>query len=106
MARSAHDSPRMGYLFAAGMLVLAVLFPVGLMVFDPTLMFERGWEQYVGTAIYLWAVLTLGGELIRLWRNEKAFEDAARLLQYIGGMMSRGGSGSAETSALAAGIAD
>src|SRR3954453_5428035 len=60
MARSAHDSPRMGYLVAAGMLVLAGLFPVGLMVFNPTLMFERGWEQYVGTAIYLWAVLTLG----------------------------------------------
>jgi biopolymer transport protein ExbB/TolQ/uncharacterized protein YukE len=104
MARIAHDSPRMGYLFAAGMLVLAVLFPIGLMVFNPTLMFERGWEQYVGTAIYLWAVLTLGRELLRLWRNEKAFEDASRLLQYIGGMMSRGGSGSAETSGLAAAI--
>ena len=61
MARSAHDSPRMGYLAALAMLVLAVLFPIGLMVFNPTLMFERGWEQYVGTAIYFWAVLTLGG---------------------------------------------
>ena len=46
------------------MLVLAVLFPIGLMVFNPTLMFERGWEQYVGTAIYFWAVLTLGRELL------------------------------------------
>ena len=34
------------------------------MVFNPTLMFERGWEQYVGTAIYFWAVLTLGRELL------------------------------------------
>ena len=41
------------------MLVLALLFPIGLMVFNPTLMFERGWEQYVGTGIYFWAVLTL-----------------------------------------------
>ena len=76
MARSAHDSPRLGYLVALAMLVLAVLFPIGLMVFNPTLMFQRGWEQYVGTAIYLWAVVTLGRELWRLWRNEKAFEDA------------------------------
>ena len=35
MARSAHDSPRMGYLAALAMLVLAVLFPIGLMVFNP-----------------------------------------------------------------------
>ena len=63
MARSAHGSPRLGYLAALAMLVLAVLFPIGLMVFNPTLMFERGWEQYVGTAIYFWAVLTLGREL-------------------------------------------
>lgn len=104
MARSAHDSPRLGYLFAAGMLVLAGLFPVGLMVFNPTLMFERGWEQYVGTAIYLWAVLMLGRELSRLWRNEKAFEDASRLLQYIGGMMSRKGQRMPEDSGLVAAI--
>ena len=41
------------------LLGLALAFPVALMVFNPTLMFERGWEQYVGTAIYVWAVLTL-----------------------------------------------
>src|SRR5208337_4282275 len=62
MARSAHDAPRLGYLVALAMLVLALLFPIGLMVFNPTLMFQRGWEQYVGTAIYLWAVVTLGRE--------------------------------------------
>ena len=44
------------YVVTAVMLILALLFPVGLMIFNPTLMFERGWEQYVGTAIYLWAV--------------------------------------------------
>ena len=42
MARSAHDSPRPGYLVALAMLVLALLFPIGLMVFNPTLMFQRG----------------------------------------------------------------
>ena len=111
MARSAHDSPRPGYLVALAMLVLAILFPIGLMVFNPTLMFQRGWEQYVGTAIYLWAVVTLGRELWRLWRNEKAFDEAARLLQYIGGALKRGGSapgtgqGSGEVSAIAAGLA-
>ncbi|MGC1717537.1 MAG: MotA/TolQ/ExbB proton channel family protein [Isosphaeraceae bacterium] len=111
MARSAHDSPRLGYLVALAMLVLALLFPIGLMVFNPTLMFQRGWEQYVGTAIYLWAVVTLGRELWRLWRNENAFDEAARLLQYIGGALKRGGSapgtgqGSGEVSAIAAGLA-
>src|SRR3954453_23642744 len=104
MARSAHDSPRMGYLFAAGMLVLAVLFPVGLMVFNPTLMFERGWEQYVGTAVYLWAVLTLGRELLRLWRNEKAFHDAPQLLQYIRSNLKRGDTAAEGNSALASSI--
>jgi biopolymer transport protein ExbB/TolQ len=89
-----------------GMLVLASLFPVGLMVFNPTLMFQRGWEQYVGTAIYCWAVLTLARELWALWRNEKAFADAPRLLQYIGGMLKRNGptAGTAEASALASAI--
>src|SRR5208337_5606024 len=43
MARSAYDSPRVGYLVALAMLVLALLFPIGLMVFNPTLMFQRGW---------------------------------------------------------------
>ena len=71
------------YGVAAAMLVLALLFPIGLMVFNPTLMFERGWEQYVGTAIYLWAVLTLGRELLGLWRNERAFEDAPELLRRV-----------------------
>jgi biopolymer transport protein ExbB/TolQ len=98
----------LGFLAATGMLVMAVLFPIGLMVFNPTLMFQRGWEQYVGTAIYFWAVLTLARELWGLWRNEKAFADAPRLLQYIGGMLRRNGAGPApagsDPSALAAAI--
>ncbi|MGO9601013.1 MAG: MotA/TolQ/ExbB proton channel family protein [Isosphaeraceae bacterium] len=89
MARSATDSPRLGYLAALALLVFALLFPIGLMIFNPTLMFERGWEQYVGTAIYIWAVVTLGRELWWLWRNERAFEDAPRLLQYIGRALRR-----------------
>lgn len=58
------------------MLILALLFPIGLMIGNPTLMFERGWEQFVGTGIYLWACVTLGLELLWLRRNELAFEDA------------------------------
>jgi biopolymer transport protein ExbB/TolQ len=65
------------------MLMLALAFPVGLMVFNPTLMFERGWEQYVGTAIYLWAVLNLTRELLRFWSNERAFDEAPALLSRL-----------------------
>jgi biopolymer transport protein ExbB/TolQ len=84
MARSSsHESQRLGYLATVVMMTLALLFPIGLMVFNPTLMFERGWEQYVGTAIYFWAVLTLGRELVRLWKNERAFAEAPRLLKHV-----------------------
>jgi biopolymer transport protein ExbB/TolQ len=55
---------------------VALAFPMGLMLFNPTLMFERGWEQYVGTTIYIGAVLALGRELLRLWSDERAFADA------------------------------
>jgi uncharacterized protein YukE/biopolymer transport protein ExbB/TolQ len=89
MARGAQSSQWVEYVVTAVMLILALMFPVGLMIFNPTLMFERGWEQYVGTAIYLWAVLTLGRELFGLWRNEKAFEDAPSLLRRVNSATSR-----------------
>ena len=73
---SAHDPSRLSYPGTLAMLAVACAFPIALMVYNPTLMFERGWEQYVGTAIYFWAVATLGRELIRLWRNESAFDEA------------------------------
>ncbi len=73
----------MSYVGAAAMLALAALFPIGLMVTNPTLMFERGWEQYVGTAIYFWAVLTLARELFRLWRDETGFASSGRLLKLL-----------------------
>src|SRR4051794_25277318 len=76
MTRAAHSTSRLAYPVTLGMMGLALAFPIALMIFDPTLMFERGWEQYVGTAIYAWAVLTLGNELFRLWSNEKAFDEA------------------------------
>jgi hypothetical protein len=63
------------------MLGLALAFPIGLMVFNPTLMFERGWEQYVGTAIYVWAVVTLARELMRIAKNDRAFDEAPQLLE-------------------------
>ena len=83
MARGDHGTHWVEYVVTAVMLVLALLFPVALMIFDPTLMFERGWEQYVGTGIYFWAVVTLGRELYGLWRNERAFEEAPELLNRV-----------------------
>ncbi len=83
MARNEHGTQWVEYVVTAVMLIMALLFPVGLMIFDPTLMFERGWEQYVGTAIYFWAIVTLGRELFMLWRNERAFEEAPDLLKRV-----------------------
>ena len=74
--RAAHATTKVAYPGTLAMLALALGFPAALMIFNPTLMFERGWEQYVGTAIYAWAVLALGNELFRLWANEKAFDSA------------------------------
>ena len=76
MSHIANRASKFAYPVTLAMLGLALAFPVALMIFDPTLMFERGWEQYVGTAIYAWAALTLGNELFRLWGNEKAFDAA------------------------------
>ncbi len=77
---STHRVGRLAYPATLALLLVALAFPFALMVFDPTLMFQRGWEQYAGTGFYLWAVLTLIFELTRLWRNEGAFEDAGDLL--------------------------
>jgi hypothetical protein len=70
---SAHGAPRLAYAATLAMLALALAFPIALMVLDPVLMFQRGWEQYVGTSIYVWAVLMLARETWRLWRNERTF---------------------------------
>jgi len=80
MRKAPHGTSRLAYPGTLAMLALALAFPVGLMVFNPTLMFERGWEQYVGTALYVWAVIALTRELVRFWRNESAFEEAPALL--------------------------
>lgn len=74
------------YVGALALLVLALVFPVGLMVFNPTLMFERGWHQFAGTAIYGWAVLMLFREWKRLRQDEGAFAEApAQIDRVIGG---------------------
>lgn len=83
MAKDSDARPTWSYVTALAMLALALAFPIGLMVFNPTLMFKRGWEQYVGAAIYFWAVLTLARELGRLWRDEKAFDETPALLHLI-----------------------
>jgi biopolymer transport protein ExbB/TolQ len=93
MASGAHGTSRLAYPSTLTMLILALLFPVGLMVFNPTLMFERGWEQYVGTGIYFWAVLTLCRELAWLWKNERAFDEAPSLLKHLSAGAGQGPSG-------------
>ena len=75
-----HAAPKFAYGTTFGLLLLALFFPVALMVFNPTLMFERGWEQYVGTALFAYAVITLGRELLRLRSDETAFAEAGRWL--------------------------
>jgi biopolymer transport protein ExbB/TolQ len=90
MAKNAQGSQWTGYAGTVAMLGLALAFPVGLMVFNRTLMFERGWEQYVGTGIYFWAVVTLTRELVRLWRNEQAFADAPAMLKRLNAGIARG----------------
>ncbi len=76
-----HEAPRLAYATTFGLLGVALFFPVALMVFNPTLMFERGWEQYVGTSLYVWAVVTLGRELLRLKGDESPFAEASKLLR-------------------------
>ncbi|MFO0958020.1 MAG: MotA/TolQ/ExbB proton channel family protein [Isosphaeraceae bacterium] len=73
--------PWLGYRAIQGLLILAVVFPAGLMVFNPTLMFERGWEQFLGTGIYWLASVFLGMELIRSRREETAFRQATGWLE-------------------------
>ncbi len=77
---SRSSANRLAYPTTVVMLGLALAFPIALMVLNPTLMFERGWEQFVGAGIYLWAALTLCVELTRLWREERALREAPSLL--------------------------
>jgi hypothetical protein len=100
MSNGAHHSSKLSYAGTLAMLALALAFPVGLMIFNPTLMFERGWEQYVGTAIYIWAVLALGRELSRLWASERSFDDAPELLHQIVKATSNDGAEATQASAL------
>lgn len=83
------DPSRLAYGTTMGMLALALAFPIGLMVFNPTLMFERGWEQYVGTGIYLFAVVSLARELLKLRRDEAAFAEADEWLAHPDEIASR-----------------
>ncbi|MFM1802598.1 MAG: hypothetical protein RJA81_1950 [Planctomycetota bacterium] len=82
MAREAelHSPPRWPYLSMIAALVVALSLPVGLAVFNPTLMFERGWEQFAGTGLFLVALVALAGRLSHFWKEEKGLMRAnARL---------------------------
>ena len=81
---AAHEPSRLAYPATFGALALALAFPVALMIFNPTLMFERGWEQYVGTFIYGWALVALAVEVLRLRREERAFAEAPAMLDRPG----------------------
>ena len=83
MSGNVANESRWAYRTTWCMLALAFGFPIALMIFNPTLMFQRGWEQYVGTTIYFWAVVALARELRRLIRDETGFADAPRLLEQL-----------------------
>lgn len=76
-----HGRSRLAYPGTFALLALAAAFPVGLMIFNPTLMFERGWEQFAGTGIYFWAVAMLCRELWRVRGDERSFAEAPRMLE-------------------------
>ncbi len=80
MNRGPYEPTRFTYRTTLAMLALAFLFPIGLMIGNPTLMFKRGWEQFVGTGIYIWAVVTLMLELRWLWKNEQGISSAGSFL--------------------------
>jgi len=70
MART--ESPRtLPYLSMVAALASGVALPVGLAIFNPTLMFERGWEQFAGSGLFLLAIAALSARLLGFWREEK-----------------------------------
>lgn len=81
MSLAPRDLSRLSYPGALLLVLAAIAFPIALMVTNPTLMFERGWEQYAGTTFYFVAVVLLGREVLRLWRDERAFDSAHSMLE-------------------------
>jgi len=79
------EAPRWPYITATAALVVALAFPIGLAIFNPTLMFERGWEQYAGTSLYLVALFALAGRLRQFWQEEAGLLRAARRLKMLVG---------------------
>ncbi len=68
--------PSLAYLWCVVTLAVALALPISLAVFNPTLMFERGWEQYAGTSLYLIALGLLAVHLRRFWREESGLARA------------------------------
>jgi biopolymer transport protein ExbB/TolQ len=68
------------YLSMVVALVAAVGLPVGLAVFNPTLMFERGWEQFAGSGLFLLAIAALSARLWSFWREEQGLIRAGESL--------------------------
>lgn len=82
MART--ESPRtLPYLMMVAALVAGAALPVGLAIFNPTLMFERGWEQFAGSGLFLLAIATLSARLLGFWREEQGLIRADGQLEKI-----------------------
>jgi len=80
MART--ESPRtLPYFLMVAALVAGAAFPVGLAIFNPTLMFERGWEQFAGSGLFLLAIAALSARLLGFWREEKGLIRADEQLE-------------------------
>jgi biopolymer transport protein ExbB/TolQ len=73
MSRPVPGASRQAYPGTLALVAVAVALPIGLMVVNPTLMFERGWEQFAGTGFYFLALAILAREVLRLWADERAF---------------------------------
>lgn len=76
------ESPRtLPYFLMVAALVAGAAFPVGLAIFNPTLMFERGWEQFAGSGLFLLAIAALSARLLGFWREEKGLIRANEQLE-------------------------
>ncbi len=81
--------PRTGTRFGSRDVITVALwltasaFPISLMIFQPTLMFERGWEQYLGTFLYFVALILLGSNFRGTLREQTSLGRASAWLDRL-----------------------
>jgi biopolymer transport protein ExbB/TolQ len=76
-------TPRIPYYWCAATLLAALSLPISLAVFNPTLMFERGWEQYAGSGLFLVALALLTVHLRHFWLEEQGLKRADQRLKTL-----------------------